>query len=76
MNEWWNNIPKQQLPVFTPRLGDTQERLQLTLSLEDMKVRLTGAIVTDLTTGKRYRAWPAPCGCDCYCDAVAVEVTE
>jgi hypothetical protein len=64
--------------LFTPRLQPSNVRLKLYLSSEDMaKVRRGrwSATVTDLITGKVYKAKGAPCDLPrCYCDAIATEV--
>jgi len=67
--------------VYTPRLKDTGERLQLMLNDADWAIanrsrgtlRLKG-VVTDQNTGKRYRIKGAACGLKCRCDATAEEV--
>lgn len=70
-----------------PRIShDSETRLEIKLSPEDQKK--TGRrgvlafeeqeeiIVTDLTTGKKYRWEVAPCSCPtCFCDAVITPVT-
>jgi hypothetical protein len=67
--------------IFTPRLKDASERLQLMLNDADWVVvnRYRGTLrvrgdVTDQTTGKRYRIKGAACGLQCRCDATAEEV--
>jgi hypothetical protein len=65
--------------IFTPRIksrlyaDNGWRRLRLQLSPEDWaKVRRGkwSATITDLVTGRRYRARGASCGADCYCDAI------
>jgi len=67
--------------LYTSRLKDTGERLQLLLNDADWVVanryrgtlRVKG-IVTDQKTGKRYQIKGAACGLQCCCDAAAKEV--
>lgn len=67
--------------VYTPRLKETGERLQLMLNDADWvsanrhrgTLRVRG-IVTDQSTGKHYRIKGAACGLECRCDATAEEV--
>jgi hypothetical protein len=67
--------------IYTPRLKDTRERLRLVLNDTDWAVanrhsgtlRVQG-VVTDQSTGKRYRIKGAACGLKCCCDAIAEEV--
>jgi hypothetical protein len=67
--------------LFTPRLSKTGKRLALRLSDPDWAVanrhrgslRIKG-VVTDQTTGRRYRIKGAACGLPCCCDATAEEV--
>jgi hypothetical protein len=66
--------------LFTPRLKKGK-RLALRLSHSDWVIvnryrgtlRIKG-VVTDQTTGKRYRIKGAPCGLSCCCDSIAEEV--
>jgi hypothetical protein len=67
--------------IYTPRLKDNDERLKLMLDDADWIVanryrgtlRVRG-IITDQSTGKRYRIKGAACGLQCRCDATAEEV--
>jgi len=67
--------------MYTPRLKDNDERLKLILDDADWIVanryrgtlRVRG-IITDQSTGKRYRIKGAACGLQCRCDATAEEV--
>lgn len=65
--------------LFTPRLSGTDQRLSMTLSDPDYKKirrgRRWSATVTDVRTGKKYRARGASCGSpSCFCDAIVKEV--
>lgn len=66
--------------LFTPRLVNTDERLRMTLTAEDMAKVGRGkpwqALVTDQETGKRWHAKGASCGAVCFCDAIVEEVPE
>lgn len=74
-------VQKRNIHIYTPRLKDTGERLRLMLNDVDWAVanrhrgthRVRG-VVTDQSTGKRYRIKGAPCGLQCRCDATAEEV--
>jgi hypothetical protein len=67
--------------ICTPKLKDGGERLKLILDDADWIVanryrgtlRVRG-IITDQSTGKRYRIKGAACGLQCRCDATAEEV--
>ena len=67
--------------IYTPRFKDNDERLKLMLDDADWIVanryrgtlRVRG-IITDQSTGKRYRIKGAACGLQCRCDATAEEV--
>lgn len=68
--------------IYTPRLKETGERLRLMLNDADWAIanrhrgmlRVKG-VVTDQSTGKRYRIKGAACGLQCCCDASAEEVS-
>jgi hypothetical protein len=67
--------------IYTPRFKHTAERLRLVLNDADWvtanrhrgTLRVKG-VVTDQSTGKRYRIKGAACGLQCCCDATAEEV--
>jgi hypothetical protein len=69
--------------VYTPRFKHTGERLRLVLNDADWAIanRFRGTlrvkgVVTDQSTGKRYRIKGAACGLRCCYDATAEEVSQ
>jgi hypothetical protein len=68
--------------LSTPRVSeDSNERLRFYISDADAAAKDTArrkaqewvATVTDLDTGIRYTLQGAPCGLDCYCDAIVIK---
>ena len=62
--------------LFTPRLAETNERLRMYISLEDMGkfTVIDSVVVTDVNTGQQYLSTRADCGQACKCDAIVVPV--
>lgn len=62
--------------VFTPRMKVDNKWVRMNMSLDDVDILKIGrghwtAIVTDLLTGKSYRAKGTACSLPgCYCDAI------
>lgn len=67
--------------LFTPRHAQTDVRLRMVVSRDDIRKIGRGdpwrATVTDLASGKRFRTWGASCGQPrCFCDAIAIELED
>lgn len=70
--------------IFTPRMrvNGQWNRLRLHVTPEDYaKLATLGrkrtnktVIMVDQSTGQRYKAKPASCGLDCYCDAIVTKI--
>jgi hypothetical protein len=68
--------PSAEPRPFTPVHRVTGERLELLVERQELpRGRKWTRVMTDLTTGRKYRAWQKSCGLPgCLCDAYVIEL--